>query len=83
LIDIYYSTLSMKTNDIIRILTVVSTIFIPLTFITGIYGMNFNTRISPYNMPELNWYYGYPATLLTMLIIALGMLYYFKKKGWL
>jgi magnesium transporter len=45
--------------------------------------MNFNTRISPYNMPELNWYYGYPATLLTMLIIALGMLYYFKKKGWL
>jgi magnesium transporter len=83
LIDIYYSTLSMKTNDIIRILTVVSTIFMPLTFITGIYGMNFNTRISPYNMPELNWYYGYPATLLTMLIIALGMLYYFKKKGWL
>lgn len=83
LIDIYYSTLPMKTNDIIRILTVVSTIFIPLTFITGIYGMNFNTRISPYNMPELNWYYGYPATLLTMLIIALGMLYYFKKKGWL
>ena len=83
LIDIYYSTLPMKTNDIIRILTVVSTIFIPLTFITGIYGMNFNTHVSPYNMPELNWYYGYPATLLTMLIIALGMLYYFKKKGWL
>ncbi|ALV62188.1 Magnesium and cobalt transport protein CorA [Thermococcus sp. 2319x1] len=45
--------------------------------------MNSNTHVSPYNMPELNWYYGYPATLLAMLIIALGMLYYFKKKGWL
>ncbi|KPU62704.1 magnesium transporter [Thermococcus sp. EP1] len=83
LVEIYYSTLSMKTNDIIRILTVVSTIFIPLTFITGIYGMNFNSRISPYNMPELNWYYGYPITLLMMLAIALGMLYYFKRKEWL
>ena len=83
LVEIYYSTLSMKTNDIIRILTVVSTVFIPLTFITGIYGMNFNTHVSPYNMPELNWYYGYPATLLAMLAIALGMLYYFKRKEWL
>ncbi|USG99073.1 magnesium/cobalt transporter CorA [Thermococcus argininiproducens] len=83
LVEIYYSTLSMKTNDIIRILTVVSTIFIPLTFITGIYGMNFNSKISPYNMPELNWYYGYPITLLMMLAIALGMLYYFKRKEWL
>ncbi|WP_318780047.1 CorA family divalent cation transporter [Thermococcus bergensis] len=51
LIDIYYSTLSMKTNDIIRILTVVSTIFIPLTFITGIYGMNFNTHVSRSGQP--------------------------------
>ena len=83
LVEIYYSTISMRINEIIRILTVVSTIFIPLTFITGIYGMNFNSRISPYNMPELNWYYGYPITLLMMLAIALGMLYYFKRKEWL
>lgn len=83
LVEIYYSTISMRINEIIRILTVISTIFIPLTFITGIYGMNFNPRVSPYNMPELNWYYGYPLTLLAMLAIALGMLYYFKRKEWL
>ncbi|WP_461866605.1 magnesium/cobalt transporter CorA [Thermococcus sp.] len=77
LIEMYYSTISMKTNEIIRILTVVSTIFIPLTFITGIYGMNFHY------MPELGWRYGYFASLTGMLLIALGMLYYFRKKGWL
>jgi magnesium transporter len=77
LVELYYSTLSTKTNDIIRILTVVSTIFIPLTFITGVYGMNFGY------MPELHWRYGYPAALLGMLGISVTMLGYFKKKGWL
>lgn len=67
----------MRTNDIIRILTVVSTIFIPLTFITGLYGMNFRY------MPELQWRYGYPAVLTTMLVIAVGMLLYFRRKGWI
>ncbi|MBP1912722.1 magnesium/cobalt transporter CorA [Thermococcus stetteri] len=77
LIDLYYSTISMRTNDIIRILTVVSTIFIPLTFITGVYGMNFKY------MPELQWRYGYLAVLTAMLVIAVGMLLYFRRKGWL
>ena len=77
LVELYYSTLSTKTNDIIRILTVVSTIFIPLTFITGVYGMNFRY------MPELTWRYGYPAVLLGMLGISAAMLGYFRKKGWL
>ena len=77
LVELYYSTLSMKTNDIIRILTVVSTIFIPLTFITGLYGMNFRY------MPELYWRYSYPAVLLLMLGISVGMLAYFKRKGWI
>ena len=77
LVELYYSTISMKTNDIIRILTVVSTIFIPLTFITGLYGMNFRY------MPELYWHYSYPAVLLLMLAIGLGMLAYFRKKGWI
>ncbi|WP_297090750.1 magnesium/cobalt transporter CorA [Thermococcus sp.] len=77
LVELYYSTISMKTNDIIRILTVVSTIFIPLTFITGLYGMNFRY------MPELYWRYGYPLVLLLMLAIALGMLIYFRKKRWI
>ncbi|WP_297419216.1 magnesium/cobalt transporter CorA [Thermococcus sp.] len=77
LVELYYPTLSMKTNDIIRILTVVSTIFIPLTFITGLYGMNFRY------MPELYWRYSYPVVLLAMLGIAVGMLAYFKRKGWI
>jgi len=77
LVELYYSTISMKTNDIIRILTVVSTIFIPLTFITGLYGMNFRY------MPELYWRYSYPAVLLLMLAIAVGMLAYFRRKGWI
>ncbi len=77
LVEMYYSTISMKTNDIIRILTVVSTIFIPLTFITGLYGMNFRY------MPELYWRYGYPLVLLLMLAIAVGMLAYFRRKGWI
>ncbi|ASJ00551.1 magnesium/cobalt transporter CorA [Thermococcus gorgonarius] len=83
LLDIYYSSISLRTNEIMGILTVVSTIFIPLTFITGLYGMNFNPEASPYNMPELNWYYGYPAVLLLMLAIAVGMLVYFRRKGWI
>ena len=77
LVELYYSTLSTKTNDIIRILTVVSTIFIPLTFITGLYGMNFRY------MPELYWRYSYPAVLLLMLGISVGMLAYFRRKRWI
>ncbi|WP_048148296.1 magnesium/cobalt transporter CorA [Palaeococcus ferrophilus] len=77
LVEMYYSTLSMRINEIMRILTVVSTVFIPLTFITGIYGMNFRY------MPELYWRYSYPLVLLLMLSISLGMLYYFRRKGWL
>lgn len=82
-LDIYLSNLSYRTNEVMKVLTVVATIFIPLTFITGVYGMNFNTRLSPWNMPELNWYFGYPATLALMVAIAGGMMYYFKKKKWL
>jgi len=59
-----------------KVLTVIATTFIPLTFIVGIYGMNFNTQVSPWNMPELNWRYGYPAVLAGMALIA-------KRRGWL
>ena len=55
----------------------------PLTFIAGLYGMNFNVSDSPWNMPELHHPYGYPITLLLMLAIALGMIWFFKKKDWL
>ncbi len=71
-----------KTNEIFKILTMISAVFIPLNFIAGIYGMNFSPEASPFNMPELNWHYGYPFALFLMLLTALFMLLYFKRKGW-
>lgn len=72
-----------RLNDIIRILTVISIIFMPLTFIAGIYGMNFDREAGPWNMPELGWAYGYPTVMLAMLAIALGMLWFFRRRGWI
>lgn len=83
LVDEYMSAVSNRMNEIMKVLTVVSTIFIPLTFIVGIYGMNFDTKASPYNMPELNWEYGYPALMLLMAGVAGGMLYFFRRKRWI
>jgi len=65
------------------VLTVIATIFIPLTFISGVYGMNFVNPDSPWSMPELGWYYGYPLVLLAMLGVAVGMLWYFRSRRWL
>lgn len=81
LIDVYLSSLSNRMNDVMRLLTVVSTIFIPLTFIVGLYGMNFDTRF-PLNMPELKWQYGYPMVVVTMCAIGVGLWIYFRKRGW-
>ncbi|MFB2770309.1 magnesium/cobalt transporter CorA [Pelatocladus sp. BLCC-F211] len=83
LMDVYLSAVSNRMNEIMKLLTVISVIFIPLTFIAGVYGMNFNTEKSPYNMPELNWYWGYPACLLVMALIAFILLYIFWRRGWL
>lgn len=84
MMEVYLSTLSHRINEIMRLLTIIATIFIPLTFIVGVYGMNFgNNRNSPWAMPELYWYYGYPVLWLVMLGVAGGMLYYFKRKSWL
>jgi magnesium transporter len=74
--DIYLNFLSQSTNEVMKTLTVVATIFIPLTFVVGIYGMNF--QASPYNMPELTWAVGYPAVMLGMAGIAATMLAYFR-----
>jgi magnesium transporter len=82
LMDVYLSSVSNRMNEIMKVLTVISTIFIPLTFVAGVYGMNFNPDKSPLNMPELNWYWGYPACWAVMLGIALALVYYFKRKGW-
>jgi magnesium transporter len=83
LMDVYLSSLGFRTNEIMRILTVFSVFFMPLTFIAGVYGMNFDPDVSPFNMPELKWYYGYPLCLLAMVLVATGMLIFFKRKHWL
>lgn len=77
LLDLYLSSVSQRTNEIMKVLTVVSTIFIPLTFLAGVYGMNFDY------MPELRWRWGYPALWLFMIVCACGMLVAFWRKKWL
>ncbi len=80
--DLFLSSMSNRMNEIMKVLTIISTLFIPLTFIAGIYGMNFDTS-KPLNMPELLSPYGYIGTLAAMAMIAVGMLIYFVKKGWI
>lgn len=82
LMDVYLSAVGNKMNEIMKLLTVISTIFIPLTFVAGIYGMNFNTEKSPWNMPELNWYLGYPLCLAVMGAIAAFLIFFFWRRGW-
>jgi magnesium transporter len=83
LVDEYMSAVSNRMNEIMKVLTVMATIFIPLTFIVGVYGMNFDTKVSPWNMPELTWAYGYPAVLLVMGAVSGGMLYFFRRRKWI
>jgi magnesium transporter len=82
LMDVYLSSVSNRMNEVMKTLTVISAIFIPLTFIAGVYGMNFDTSVSPLNMPELKAYWGYPLCLAGMLAIALTLSSYFWQKGW-
>lgn len=77
MLDIYLSSTSNKLNEIVRVLTVISTVFVPLTFIVGLYGMNFR------RMPELDHPYSYPIILVSMLLIAVFMLFYFRRKKWI
>ncbi|MGF1457765.1 MAG: magnesium/cobalt transporter CorA [Leptolyngbyaceae cyanobacterium] len=82
LMDVYLSSVSNRMNDVMKLLTVISTIFIPLTFIAGVYGMNFDHDASPFNMPELDWYWGYPLCLGVMGGIAIVLIVFFWKQGW-
>lgn len=76
MLDMYLSSVSNKLNEIMKVLTIISTIFIPLTFVTGLYGMNFR------HMPELEWHGGYFIVLFIMVVIAFSMLVFFKRKKW-
>ena len=82
LMDVYLSSVNNRMNDVMKLLTVISTIFIPLTFIAGVYGMNFNPESSPFNMPELSWYWGYPLCLGVMGTIAISLIIFFWQQGW-
>jgi magnesium transporter len=82
LMDAYLSSLSTKLNEVMKVLTIMATVFLPLTFITSLYGMNFD-RGSPWNMPELGWRFGYAFSLGIMIAAVGGMIYYFWRKGWL
>jgi len=75
--DLYLSTISNRMNEVMKVLTIMATIFIPLTFIAGIYGMNFEF------MPELKWHWAYPGLWLVLILIFVSMLAWFKKKEWL
>ncbi|BEH10619.1 magnesium/cobalt transporter CorA [Geobacter sulfurreducens] len=77
ILDIYLSAIGNRTNEVMKVLTIIATIFMPLTFIAGVYGMNFRY------MPELEWHWGYPAVLLLMLLVSLGMGIFFRRKRWL
>jgi magnesium transporter len=77
LLDIYLSTLSNKMNEVMKVLTIIATIFIPLTFVAGVYGMNFKY------MPELEWRWGYFAVWGVMVLVFVTMLAYFKRKAWI
>ena len=77
MLDLYLSIISNRMNEVMKLLTLIATIFIPLTFIAGVYGMNFK------HMPELDWNWGYPAVLVLMLAIGIIMVLWFKRKRFL
>jgi magnesium/cobalt transport protein CorA len=81
--DFYLSSISNRMNDVMKSLTLIATIFLPLTFIAGVYGMNFDPEAGPWNMPELRWPYGYIYSLVLMLVVGVGMYIFFRWRGYL
>lgn len=83
LMDLHHSSTSNRMNEVMKVLAIITTLFIPPTFVAGIYGMNFHSDKSPWNMPELSMTYGYPMALLSMVAIMVGLLLWMRSKGWL
>lgn len=83
LMDLYLSGVSNRMNEIMKVLTILSTVFLPITFIAGVYGMNFDPDASPFNMPELKWRYGYLLSLALMAVSVGGLLLYYRARGWI
>lgn len=83
LMDLLMTQASNRLNEVMKVLTIVSTIFLPMTFIAGVYGMNFDTNASGWSMPELKWPLGYPFSIALMLLSAISLLLYYRYRGWL
>lgn len=83
LMDLLMTGVSNRLNEVMKVLTIVSTIFLPMTFVAGVYGMNFNSEKSELNMPELNWRYGYPFSIVLMVASASVLLLYYRARGWI
>jgi len=83
LMQLHLSKVSNKMNEVMKVLAIITSLFIPPTFIASIYGMNFNPEKSPLNMPELSWFYGYPVALAAMLVLVLALVFFLYWKGWL
>ena len=83
LIELNRANAANRMNEVMKVLTIIATIFIPITFVAGIYGMNFNPEASRWNMPELDWVFGYPAALGVMIAIVVVMLVFFRRKDWI
>lgn len=83
LMELYLSSVNNRMNEVVKVLTIISTIFLPLSFIAGVYGMNFDPGTSRWNMPELRWAYGYPLALGMMALVGGGMLVWFRRVGWM
>ncbi|MBS1956064.1 MAG: magnesium/cobalt transporter CorA [Cyanobacteria bacterium SZAS-4] len=81
--DVYLSSISNRMNEVMKVLTIITTLCVPPTLVAGIYGMNFDNNVSPYNMPELRWHYGYPFALGLMVVIAFFTLVVMWLQGWL
>jgi magnesium transporter len=83
LMDLVMTGVSNRLNEVMKVLTILSTVFLPMTFVAGVYGMNFNPDRSTWNMPELNWVYGYPFAIVLMLASAGSLLLFYRSRGWI
>ncbi|MDQ3036971.1 MAG: magnesium/cobalt transporter CorA [Myxococcota bacterium] len=83
LMELYLSSVSNRMNEVMKVLTIISTIFIPLSFVAGVYGMNFDPDTSPFNMPELRARFGYPFAMGLMALISGGLLVFFRRRRWI
>ncbi len=82
LLDVFLSSQSARLNEVMKVLTIIATVFMPMSFIASVYGMNFDTS-HPFNMPELGWPFGYVFALALMTVVAAGLLWWFKRNGWI